>query len=33
MATRSCIIVKVRNSDVGTTQKYSDEKSKTLAND
>lgn len=28
MATRSCIIVKVRNSDVGTTQKYSDEKSK-----
>lgn len=31
MATRSCIIVKVRNSDVGTTQKYSDEKSKTPA--
>lgn len=33
MATRSCIIVKVRNSDVGTTQKYSDEKSKAPAND
>lgn len=33
MATRSCIIVKVRNSDIGTTQKYSDEKSKALAND
>ena len=32
MATRSCIIVKVRNSDVGTTQKYSDEKSKAPAN-
>ena len=33
MATRSCIIVKVRNSDIGTTQKYSDEKSKAPAND
>ena len=33
MATRSCIIVKVRNSDVGTTQKYTDEKSKAPAND
>ena len=33
MATRSCIIVKVRDSDVGTAQKYSDEKSKALAND
>lgn len=33
MATRSCIIVKVRNSDLGTTQKYSDEKSKAPAND
>ena len=33
MATRSCIIVKVRNSDVGTTQKYYDEKSKAPAND
>ena len=32
MATRSCIIVKVRNSDIGTTQKYSDEKSKAPAN-
>ena len=31
MATRSCIIVKVRNSDIGTTQKYSDEKSKSPA--
>ena len=33
MATRSCIIVKVRNSDIGTTQKYSDEKLKAPAND
>lgn len=33
MATRSCIIVKVRNRDIGTSQKYSDEKSKVLAND
>jgi len=33
MATRSCIIVKVRNSDVGSTQRYSDEKSKSPASD
>ena len=33
MATRSCIIVKVRNSDIGTSQMYSDEKSKAPAND
>ena len=31
MATRSCIIVKVRENEIGTTQKYSDEKSKAPA--
>lgn len=31
MSTRSCIIVKVRENEIGTTQKYSDEKSKAPA--
>lgn len=33
MATRSCIIVKVRKGDIGTTKKYSDEVSKAQAYD